>query len=101
MEAIKWKTPSSYKLAGSQIEMFNKGRGKTVRAQRKLLILALISSTLVILNGFFQWNLIEIITPFLMMPVWLVVFGFFIVITMKLVLFYYTSWASSALLQLV
>ena len=54
---------------------------------------------LVILNGFFQWNLIEIITPFLMMPVWLMVFGFFIVITVRAIfqLFKYKNWLPLAI----
>ena len=79
--------------------MIKTERGKTVRPQGKLLILALVSSMLVILNGFFQWNLIEIITPFLMMPVWLVVFGFFIVITVRAIfqLFKYKNWQPLAI----
>lgn len=48
-----------------------------------LLYLSLVSSILVILVAFFQWNLIEIITEFLMLPIWFVVFGFFIIITVK------------------
>ena len=70
-----------------------------MQPQRKLLFLALVSSTLVILNGFFQWNLIEIITPFLMMPVWLVLFGFFIVITVRAIfhLFKYKNWQPIAI----
>ena len=38
---------------------------------------------MVILLLFFQWNLVDIITEFLMLPIWLLVFGFFIVITVK------------------
>ncbi|WP_238579198.1 hypothetical protein [Neobacillus niacini] len=52
----------------------------------RLFFLSLASSILVILIAFFQWNLIEIITEFLMLPIWLVVFGFFIVITVKTIL---------------
>ncbi|ULT59479.1 hypothetical protein L1999_13545 [Neobacillus drentensis] len=51
--------------------------------QNQLLFLALASSILVILLGFFQWYLVDKITEFLMLPVWLVIFGFFIFITVK------------------
>ncbi|OIJ22307.1 hypothetical protein BKP45_06620 [Anaerobacillus alkalidiazotrophicus] len=54
--------------------------------RNRLLFLALASSVLVILIAFFQWNLIDIITEFLMIPIWLVVFGFFIVITIMTVM---------------
>jgi len=47
----------------------------------KLLILSLISSLLVILVSLFQWDLVDVITEFLMLPVWLVVYAFFITIT--------------------
>lgn len=47
----------------------------------KLLILSFISSLLVILVSLFQWDLVEAITEFLMLPVWLVVYAFFIIIT--------------------
>ena len=47
----------------------------------KLLILSLISSLLVILVKLFQWDLVDAITEFLMLPVWLVVYVFFITIT--------------------
>ncbi len=58
------------------------------------LFLALVSSILVILLGFFQWNLVDIITEFLMLPIWLLVFGFFIVITVKsiIILFKNKEW---------
>jgi hypothetical protein len=51
--------------------------------QNQLLVLALASSILVILLEFFQWYLVDILTEFLMLPVWLVIFGFFIFITIK------------------
>ncbi|QJX80183.1 hypothetical protein [Priestia megaterium] len=47
----------------------------------KLLILSFISSLLIILVTFFQWDLVDAITEFLMLPVWLVVYAFFIIIT--------------------
>lgn len=49
--------------------------------QKWLLFLSIVSSILVILLSFFQWKLIDIITVFLMLPVWSLVFGFFITIT--------------------
>jgi hypothetical protein len=52
----------------------------------RLIILSLVSSILVILVAFFQWNLVDIITEFLMLPIWLLVFGFFIVITVKTII---------------
>ncbi|MBT2618503.1 hypothetical protein J7I96_24445 [Bacillus sp. ISL-78] len=52
----------------------------------RLLYLALASSILVILIAFFQWYLIDIITEFLMLPIWLVIFGFFIFITVKTII---------------
>ncbi|MFJ8266463.1 hypothetical protein [Peribacillus asahii] len=52
----------------------------------RLLFLALASSILVILIAFFQWYLIDIITEFLMLPIWLVIFGFFIFITVKTII---------------
>ena len=51
--------------------------------QNQLLFLALASSILVILLEFFQWFLVDKITEFLMLPVWLVIFGFFVFITVK------------------
>lgn len=47
----------------------------------KLLILSFISSLLVILVRLFQWDLVDAITEFLMLPVWLVVYVFFIIVT--------------------
>jgi len=49
----------------------------------RLLRLSIISSILVILYEFFQWKIVDIITGFLMLPVLLLVFGFFIVITVR------------------
>ncbi|WP_284037360.1 hypothetical protein [Neobacillus sp. 114] len=49
--------------------------------RNRLLYLSIFSSVLVILYMFFQWKLIDIITEFLMFPVLLLVFGFFIFIT--------------------
>lgn len=46
-----------------------------------LLLLSLISSLLVILVSLFQWDLIDIITEFLMLPIWLFVYAFFIIMT--------------------
>lgn len=43
-----------------------------------LLWLSILSCLLIIFLQFFQWNLIEIFTPFLMPFVWLLVFGFFL-----------------------
>jgi energy-coupling factor transporter transmembrane protein EcfT len=54
--------------------------------QRKLLILSIASSVLVILYEFFQWRIIDIVTEFLIFPIWLIVFGFFIVITVRAVI---------------
>ncbi len=53
---------------------------------KRLLYLASASSILLILIAFFQWYLIDIITVFLMMPIWLVIFGFFIFITVKTII---------------
>ncbi|MES9759898.1 hypothetical protein ABWK29_25885, partial [Priestia megaterium] len=47
----------------------------------RLLLLSLISSLLVILVSLFQWDLIDIITEFLMLPIWLFVYAFFIIMT--------------------
>lgn len=47
----------------------------------RLLLLSLMSSLLVILVSLFQWDLVDIITEFLMLPVWLFVYAFFIIIT--------------------
>jgi hypothetical protein len=56
------------------------GRGKCVK-RSPLLFLSLISSLLVILVSLFQWDLVDMITEFLMLPVWLFVYAFFIIIT--------------------
>jgi hypothetical protein len=58
----------------------------TTLKENRLFFLSLASSILVILVMFFQWNLVEIITEFLMLPIWLVVFGFFIFITVKTII---------------
>ncbi|TJZ41012.1 hypothetical protein FA002_05385 [Priestia megaterium] len=47
----------------------------------RLLLLSLISSLFVILVSLFQWDLVDIITEFLMLPIWLFVYAFFIIIT--------------------
>ncbi|MGF9887582.1 hypothetical protein ABEX78_02935 [Priestia megaterium] len=47
----------------------------------RLLLLSLISSLLVILVSLFQWDLVNIITEFLMLPIWLFVYAFFIIMT--------------------
>jgi len=49
--------------------------------KNSLFYLSIFSSILVILYMFFQWKLVEIITEFLMLPVILIVFGIFILIT--------------------
>ncbi|UYV51604.1 hypothetical protein [Priestia megaterium] len=49
--------------------------------RNRLLLLSLISSLLVILVSLFQWDLVDMITEFLMLPVWLFVYAFFIIIT--------------------
>ncbi|MDD1516059.1 hypothetical protein [Priestia megaterium] len=47
----------------------------------RLLLLSLISSLFVILVALFQWDLVDIITEFLMLPIWLFVYAFFIIMT--------------------
>ena len=47
----------------------------------RLLLLSLISSLLVVLVSLFQWDLVDIITEFLMLPIWLFVYAFFIIMT--------------------
>ncbi|KWU67698.1 hypothetical protein [Priestia megaterium] len=47
----------------------------------RLLLLSLISSLFVILVSLFQWDLADIITEFLMLPIWLFVYAFFIIMT--------------------
>lgn len=56
-------------------------RGKCVK-RSQLLLLSLFSSLLVILVSLFQWDLVDMITEFLMLPVWLFVYAFFIIITL-------------------
>ena len=70
-----------------------------MQRHKKLLLLSIISSLLVILNGFFQWSIMDIITPFLMIPVWLLLFGFFIVVTVLAIiqLFKYKYWQPLAI----
>jgi hypothetical protein len=52
-----------------------------MKTNKLLLLLSLISSILVLIYEFFQWEMIEILTPFLMPFLWLVVFGFFFFVT--------------------
>ncbi|WP_078410506.1 hypothetical protein [Priestia abyssalis] len=52
----------------------------------QLFFLALVSSILVVLYKFFEWQIVEILTPFLMPLLWLLVFGFFFVITIRTVI---------------
>ncbi|CAH0264139.1 hypothetical protein [Priestia megaterium] len=47
----------------------------------RLLLLSLISSLFVILVSLFQWDLVDMITEFLMLPIWLFVYAFFIIMT--------------------
>ena len=47
----------------------------------RLLLLSLICSFFVILVSLFQWDLVDIITEFLMLPIWLFVYAFFIIMT--------------------
>ncbi|MGG0509380.1 hypothetical protein ABE078_18080 [Priestia megaterium] len=49
--------------------------------RRQLLSLSLVSSLLVILISFFQWDLVDLITEFLMLPIWLGVYASFIIMT--------------------
>ncbi|EIJ78028.1 hypothetical protein PB1_10699 [Bacillus methanolicus PB1] len=48
--------------------------------------ISLVSSTLVVLYKFFEWQIIEILTPFLLPLLWLLVFGFFFAITVRTVI---------------
>lgn len=56
--------------------------GKEMKSN-KLLYLSISSSILVFLYQFSQWKLVDIVTPFLMFPFFLLVFGFFIVVTVR------------------
>ncbi|MDY0939631.1 MULTISPECIES: hypothetical protein [Priestia] len=47
----------------------------------QLLFLSLVSSLLVILTSLFQWDLVDLITEFLMLPIWLGVYASFIIMT--------------------
>ncbi|USK85861.1 hypothetical protein [Peribacillus asahii] len=51
----------------------------------QLFFLALLSSILVVLYKFLEWQIVEVLTPFLMPFLWLLVFGFFFVITVRTV----------------
>jgi len=53
---------------------------KGVKKIKKLFWPWCISSLLIFSLSFFQWQLIEIFTPFLMPFIWIVVYGFFIVV---------------------
>ncbi|TCS96684.1 hypothetical protein [Hazenella coriacea] len=58
------------------------------------LILSIFSSVLVLLFLVFQWSIVDIITPFLMIPLWMVLSGFFILVTViaLIVLFKSKNW---------
>ena len=65
-------------------------RGRLMQ-YRKSLILSIVSSVLVILYEFFQWSIVDIVTEFLIGPIWLIVFGFFIVITVRDVIYLFKN----------
>lgn len=46
-----------------------------------LIILAIFSSLIVVLYKFFKWSIMDIATPFAMPFFWLMVYGFFTVVT--------------------
>lgn len=52
----------------------------------KLLQLSIISSVIAILFMFFQWKIIDLITEFLILPILLLVFGFFIYVTVRAII---------------
>lgn len=54
--------------------------------KNSLFYLSIFSSVLVILYMFFQWKMVEVITEFLMLPVILLVFGIFVLITILAVI---------------
>lgn len=54
--------------------------------QNKWFLLAIISSVLVILYEFFKWEIVDVITEFMLFPLAFVLFGFFIVVTIKAVI---------------
>ena len=58
---------------------------------RKLLILSIVSSVFVILYEFFKWSIIDIVTEFMIFPIWLIVFGFFVVITLRAVIYLFKN----------
>lgn len=66
---------------------------------RKLLILSLVSGVLVILYEFFKWKIVDIVTEFIILPIWLIVYGFFTVVTVRTVisLFKNKKWAPVAI----
>lgn len=54
--------------------------------KNRLTILALVSSILVVSYKFLEWQFVEVLTPFLMPFSWLLVFGFFFVVTIRAVI---------------
>jgi hypothetical protein len=48
---------------------------------KKILLLSILSSVIAILYCFLQWKIIDIVTPFFIVPVWLLIFGYFGMIT--------------------
>lgn len=54
--------------------------------QNKWFLLAVISSVLVILYEFFKWEIVDVITEFVLLPLAFILFGFFIVVTIKAVI---------------
>ena len=66
---------------------------------RKLLVLSVVSSALVILYKFFQWEIVDIVTEFIILPIWLIVFGFFGVVTVRTIiyLFKFKEWRPVAI----
>lgn len=66
---------------------------------QKLLILSLVSSVLVILYEFFKWKIVDIVTEFIMLPILLIVFGFFAVVTVRTVIYLFRNkkWAPIAI----
>lgn len=62
--------------------------------QKVLLILSIVSSVLVLFYKIFKWKIIDLVTPFLIISIWLIVFGFFILITVQtiIILFKNKEW---------
>lgn len=54
--------------------------------KNRLLFLAFISSALVIFMEFTQWKIIDIVTEFLMVPIWIFVFVLFAIITVRAII---------------